>query len=255
MTKKIFIGLSVLTALVIGGYFVFSSSDGESTNPTPAFLVAPVQHASFGLTFAGMNILNDPVGAPGLYAGLGQPEVIFISDVHSDHFSVDTLAEIVTASTTIIAPQAVFAELPAFLKDKTIVMANGDSHMIGTLTFEVIPMYSESTSGQDDRYVQGAGNGYLLESAGFRIYIAGGTKDTPEMRELENIDVAFIPMSLPYTMDVTTAAAGVLAFNPDIVYPYFYRDSEELADVSEFERLVAQGNPGIEVRLLDWYTE
>ena len=123
MKKIIFVGLSVLTVLLVGAFLVSSSSDDVVSEPTPAFLVAPVQHASFGLTFAELNILNDPVGELQLYAGLGMPDVIFISDVHSDHFDVDTLAGVVSASTTIIAPRVVFDELPAFLKDKTIVMA------------------------------------------------------------------------------------------------------------------------------------
>jgi len=255
MTKIIFIGLSVLTVLLVGGFLVSSSSKDVVSEPTPAFLVAPVQHASFGLTFAELNILNDPVGELQLYAGLGMPDVIFISDIHSDHFDVDTLAGVVSASTTIIAPRVVFDELPAFLKDKTIVMANGDSHTIGTLMFEAVPMYNLPMEGEDYRHVKGAGNGYLLESAGTRIYIAGDTEDIPEMRALEDIDVAFIPMNLPFTMDVATAAAGVLAFNPDIVYPYHYRGSDGLADVREFERLVTLGNPDIQVRLLDWYAK
>jgi L-ascorbate metabolism protein UlaG (beta-lactamase superfamily) len=255
MTKKIFIGLSVLTVLFVGWYFVSSPPKAEVSERTPAFLVAPVEHASFGLTFAELNIFNDPVGDGQLYAGLGTPDIIFISDIHGDHYDVDTLAAVVAASTTIIAPQVVFDELPAFLKDKTIIMASGDSHTIGSLMIEALPMYNLPLEGENYRHVKGVGNGYVLESEGTRIYIAGDTEDTPEMRALKNIDVAFIPMNLPYTMDVATAAAGVLAFNPDIVYPYHYRGADGLADVSEFERLVVQSNPNIQVRLLDWYTQ
>jgi L-ascorbate metabolism protein UlaG (beta-lactamase superfamily) len=253
MINKVFIGLTVLTVLLVGMYFVSAPSAVDVSEQVPAFSVAPIEHASFGLSFAGMDILNDPVGEPGLYAGLGVPDIIFISDIHGDHYSIDTLAAVVAASTTIIAPQVVFDELPPFLADQTIIMDNGDSHTIGSLMFEAIPMYNLPMEGEDYRHEKGVGNGYLLESDGTRIYIAGDTEDTPEMRALENIDVAFIPMNLPYTMDVATAAAGVLAFNPDIVYPYHYRGTEGLADVSEFERLVTQGNPKIEVRDLDWY--
>jgi L-ascorbate metabolism protein UlaG (beta-lactamase superfamily) len=255
MTKNIFIVLIVLTVVVVGGYLLSSSPEGTAVVQTPDFSVAPVEHASFGLTFAQLNILNDPVGGAELYAGFGLPEIIFISDIHSDHFDVDTLAAVVSASTTIIAPQAVFDELPAFLADKTVVMANGDSHTIGSLMFEAIPMYNLPKEGGDAYHQKGQGNGYVLESEGTRIYIAGDTEDTPEMRAMQDIDVAFIPMNLPYTMDVATAAAGVLAFNPSVVYPYHYRGAEGLADISEFERLVTQGNPDIEVRALDWYTE
>jgi L-ascorbate metabolism protein UlaG (beta-lactamase superfamily) len=255
MTKFIFIGLSALTVLLAGSFLISSSSEAVVSEPTPAFLVAPVQHASFGLTFAELSILNDPVGDTQLYAGLGPPDVIFISDIHSDHYDIDTLVGVVVASTTIIAPQVVFDALPAFLKAKTIVMDNGDLHTIGQLTLEAMPMYNLPMEGEDYRHVKGVGNGYLLESAGTRIYIAGDTEDIHKMRVLEDIDVAFIPMNLPFTMDVITAAAGVLAFNPEIVYPYHYRGSTGLADVGEFERLVAEGNPDIQVRLLDWYAK
>jgi L-ascorbate metabolism protein UlaG (beta-lactamase superfamily) len=255
MTRKIFIGLSIVTVLVAGGYFMSYSTPDEVSEPVPAFSVEPIEHASFVLTIAGMNIFNDPVGDPQQYAGFDAPDIIFISHTHPDHYNVDTLAGVVAASTTIIAPQAVVDELPAFLANKTVVMENGDSHSIGGVTFEAVPMYNLPAEGEDSPHVIGRGNGYLLEAEGTRMYIAGDTEDTPEMRALKDIDVAFIPMNLPYTMDVASAAEAVLAFNPDIVYPYHYREPDGFADVSEFDRLVTQGNPEIEVRLLDWYTQ
>lgn len=254
MIKKIFIGLSVVTVVVVGIYLASYTPSPESAEAVPAFSVAPVEHASFGLQFAGLNILNDPVGEARAYAGFGSPDVIFISDIHPDHFSVDTLAEVVAASTTIIAPAAVFDELPAFLKDKTVTMSNGDSHTIGELMFEAMPMYNLPVEA-DVYHEKGRGNGYLLESNQTRIYIAGDTADIPEMRSLTNIDVAFVPMNLPYTMDVATAASAVLDFAPQVVYPYHYRGTEGVADVGEFERLVTAQNPEIEVRVLDWYSE
>jgi len=255
MNKKIFIALSSITVVVLGLYLISYFSDDTVSDATPAFAVAPVEHASFGLTFAGLNILNDPVGNPEDYAGFGTPDVIFVSDIHSDHFDVDTLAGVVAASTTLIAPQVVFEALPEFLKDQTIVMANGDAHTVGELMIEAMPMYNLPLEGEDYRHVKGQGNGYLLEFAATRMYIAGDTEDIPEMRALENIDVAFIPMNLPYTMDIEAAAAGVLAFSPDIVYPYHYRGTDGLADVSEFQRLVMTANSEIEIRLIDWYSQ
>jgi len=255
MIKKIFIGLSVVTVVVVGIYLASYTPSPESAEAVPAFSVAPVEHASFGLQFAGLNILNDPVGEARAYAGFGSPDVIFISDIHPDHFSVDTLAEVIAASTTIIAPAAVFDELPAFLKDKTVTMANGDSHTIGELMFEAVPMYNLPEGEEGNYHEKGRGNGYLLESNQTRIYVAGDTADIPEMRSLTDIDVAFIPMNLPYTMDVATAADAVLDFAPEVVYPYHYRGMEGLADVSEFERIVTEQNSEIEVRLLDWYSE
>jgi len=255
MIKNIFIVLSVVT-VVVALIFVFSDdSDDSKAVPGVEFAVSAVEHASFGLLFADASILNDPVGDPQAYAGVGIPDIIFISDIHPDHFDVDTLAELVAASTTIIAPEAVFDALPAFLKDKTVVMANGDSHTVAGVMFEAVPMYNLPSESDTVYHEKGRGNGYILESGGTRIYIAGDTADTPEMRALQDIDVAFVPVNLPYTMDETAAASAVLEFAPSIVYPYHYRGEDGLADVLLFEELIQQGNPTIEVRQLDWYNQ
>ena len=87
---------------------------------------------------------------------------------------------------------------------------------------------------------------------GKRVYIAGDTEDIPEMRALENIDVAFVCMNLPYTMDVAAAADAVLEFQPTVVYPYHYRGTDGMSDLGAFRSLVAK-NPDIDVRVLAWY--
>ncbi len=96
---------------------------------------------------------------------------------------------------------------------------------------------------------KGRGNGYVLTVGGTRVYIAGDTEDIPEMRALQNIDVAFVPMNLPYTMTEEQAASGVNAFNPEVVYPYHYQGS----DAEKFKELVEAGGGNTEVRLRDWY--
>jgi L-ascorbate metabolism protein UlaG (beta-lactamase superfamily) len=98
-------------------------------------------------------------------------------------------------------------------------------------------------------HTKGRGNGYVLTIGKKNIYISGDTEDIPEMRALKNIDVAFVCMNLPYTMDVNQASEGVLAFKPKVVYPYHYRGQ----DVNVFKTLVDKGNKNIEVRLLNWY--
>ena len=77
------------------------------------------------------------------------------------------------------------------------------------------------------------------------------TEDTPEMRALENIEVAFLPMNLPYTMSVDQAAAAVTAFAPAVVYPYHHRGS----DLDAFAALVAEGGSGTQVVVAPWYAE
>ena len=82
-------------------------------------------------------------------------------------------------------------------------------------------------------------------------YISGDTEGIDEMRALENIDVAFVCMNLPYTMDVEQAADAVADFSPAVVYPYHYRGQ----DTEKFRDLLADKNVATEVRLRDWYAQ
>lgn len=251
------LGLAVLVFL----YLVHSSfnpqveQNAEESTQATSYEVTPVSHASFALALGEVEILNDPVGDASQYEAFPSADLILLSDIHGDHLNIETLSAVVASETVIIAPQAVYDELTQELQAKTVIMGNGDVHSVADISIEAIPMYNLPTEGPDYRHVKGRGNGYVLEQNETRIYIAGDTEDIPEMRALTDIDVAFVPMNLPFTMDVATAANGVLAFAPAIVYPYHYRGPEGLSDVGEFARLVTEGNPEIEVVLLDWYAQ
>jgi len=97
--------------------------------------------------------------------------------------------------------------------------------------------------------LEGRDNGYILGLDGTRLYIAGDTEATPEMRALSVIDIAFVPMNLPYTMDIEQAAEGVLDFTPGVVYPYHHKGS----DIGEFAKRVQAGSDAIEVVQAAWY--
>lgn len=107
----------------------------------------------------------------------------------------------------------------------------------------------------DSRHTKGRGNGYILQLGGKKVYISGDTEDIPEMRALEGIDVAFVCMNLPYTMDINQAASAVLEFKPKIVYPFHFRGQGGLSDVEGFKKLVNDGDASIDVRLREWYAE
>jgi len=102
-------------------------------------------------------------------------------------------------------------------------------------------------------HTKGRGNGYVLTINKERIYFSGDTEDIPEMRNLKNIDKAFVCMNLPYTMTVENAADAVLEFKPKEVYPYHYRGTGGLSDVEKFKQIVAEKNKAIKVVQLDWY--
>lgn len=219
--------------------------------------ITPIAHASFILKWPDLVIYNDPVGDTEAYEGQPAADIVLVSDVHGDHLSSETLEVVMGENTALIVPQAVADELPAELASKAMVVINGQ--LIKNPTFDIrinaIPMYNLPTQGIEIRHEPGRGNGYVLEKNNARIYIAGDTADIPEMRLLEDIDVAFIPMNLPYTMSVEEAASGVIAFKPKQVYPYHYRTPDGFSDVERFKRLVNEGAPTVEVIQLNWYQE
>ena len=132
------------------------------------------------------------------------------------------------ASTVIVAPKAVAEKFPGAL-----VMANGDTKTVGEFKVEAIPMYNLKPADNGQTYHEkGRGNGYIVTYGGKRFYFAGDTEGIPEMRALKNIDVAFIPMNLPFTMTPQAAADAVRAFHPAVVYPYHYR-GQDTADLRQ----------------------
>jgi len=228
-----------------------ATADVLSTSMGP-LTIQPVVHASLVLSLKNLVIYADPFG-PTVFKGLPSPDMILITDIHGDHFDTSTLAVVRTPNTILVVPQAVADKLPAWYdKSKVVVMKNGDHISRSGITITAIPMYNLPES-PPAMHTKGRGNGYVLNIGGKNIYLSGDTQGIPEMRSLKDIDVAFVCMNLPYTMDVKEAADAVLAFKPKIVYPYHYRGRGGLSDVNAFKSLVDAGNKGIEVRLRNWY--
>jgi L-ascorbate metabolism protein UlaG (beta-lactamase superfamily) len=213
--------------------------------------VHPIHHAAVLLTWNGVKVLADPapMGKPAdpvaEFKALGTPDIILITHEHPDHFNVDVLKGVTGDATTLLVPQSVFDKLPDDLKGKAKVMTTGATMTVKDIPIEAVPAYN-TTPDRQKYHPQGRDNGYVLTLGGKRIYLAGDTEDTPEMKALTNIDAAFLPMNLPYTMDIDHAADAVKAFKPKIVYPYHYGDS----DVNAFKAKVGDA---ADVRLLKWY--
>lgn len=226
---------------------VIPATGGELT-------IQPIDHASLVLTAGKSTIYVDPVGGAEKYKGLAAPDLILVTDIHGDHFDAATLKAVKTAKTIIIVPQVVADKIPAEDKANVVVLKNGDKKKETGIDILAIPMYN-LPEGPNTMHTKGRGNGYVLNYGKKNIYISGDTQGIPEMRSLKNIDVAFVCMNLPYTMDVPEAADAVLAFAPKIVYPYHYRGKDGFSDVSKFKSLVDAGNKKIDVRLRDWYAK
>jgi L-ascorbate metabolism protein UlaG (beta-lactamase superfamily) len=186
-------------------------------------------------------------------------DVILITDIHGDHLNPAIIGKLKKSGgssltltgvggagvgTRIIAPKAVAASLAG-----TTVINNGETQTIGPWKVEAIAMYNlqRGPSAGTFYHDKGRGNGYVVTYGNLRIYIAGDTENIPEMRALQNIDVAFIPMNLPYTMTPQEAAEAVRAFKPKIVYPYHYMGSDTNAFAAALRGSM------IDVRLRNWY--
>jgi len=214
----------------------FATAEGD-------VLIHPINHASFVMVWNGKTIYNDPVGGAAPYQGLPRADLILVSHSHGDHFDSTTLNAVKGTNAVIVAPSAVFNSLSAALKNLTIVQTNGSTTNVMGLTIDSVPAYNSF-------HPRGTGNGYVLTIGGKRIYMTGDTGDIPEMRALQDIDVAFVCMNLPYTMSIDKAASAVREFRPRVVYPYHYQGYQD-SDINNFKRMVGT-DLGVEVRLRKW---
>ena len=214
--------------------------------------ISPIEHATAVLDWNGTIIYVDPVGGKDAFVDAKEPDLILITDIHGDHFSLETLQALNTQKAKIVVPQAVADKIPAEFTPQLDILNNGEAKERYGINIEAIPMYNLREEAKDF-HIKGRGNGYVLSKNNERVYFSGDTEDIPEMRALQNIDKAFICMNLPYTMTVESAADAVLEFKPKQVYPYHYRGKPDVGDVAKFKALVNDKNPNIEVVQLDWY--
>ena len=209
--------------------------------------IYPLNHATLALQWKGKTIYVDPVGGAKVFQGLPAPDLILITHEHGDHFDKNSLTAVAGDKAKVIAPASVAAQLPAGLIARGVTMTNGQSQDFSGIQVEAVPAYN-LTANRLNFHPKGRDNGYVLTIGGKRIYLSSDTEGVPEMLALKNIDVAFVCMNLPYTMDVEHAALAVKAFKPKIVYPYHYRGQ----DLEKFKSLVGP-DAGVEVRIRDWY--
>lgn len=221
----------------------FASANGNVT-------VHPIAHASIVLETPAGTIYVDPVGEAALYEGKPAPDLILITHEHGDHYNAETLAAIVGENTKMITNPAVFEMLPDDLKARATPIGNGETASWDAVEVEAIAAYN-TTEDRLNFHPKGRDNGYVIGVDGMRIYASGDTEGIDEMRALENIDVAFVCMNLPFTMDAKAAAEAVSEFAPKYVYPYHYRGRDDgTQDPAEFATMVSEA---IETKFGNWY--
>ena len=235
--------LIILLAFLLSGGLALAAEEFKTAKGK--LIITPINHATLVIEWNGKTIYVDPVGQAAWYKAFPKPDLVLLTHIHGDHYRAAILQAVVGPKTQLVASPTLASVLEKELKAKTITVANGASTDKVGFKLEAVASYN-TTPPRERFHPKGQGNGYVLNLGGKRIYLSGDTEGTPEMLALKDIDVAFLCMNLPYTMDVAAAAKAVRAFKPKVVYPYHSRGQ----DTVKFKALVGDA---AEVRLRDWY--
>ena len=202
-----------------------------------------IGHGTLMFEFNGLIIHIDPVMSEADYAKLPDADIILVTHEHGDHLDMNAIKHILKEDCPVIMTPACLNNLEDFKSG--VVMKNGDSKTIKSILIEAIPAYNieHKRPGGEPFHPKGQGNGYILTLGNLRVLVAGDTENTPEIKELKNIDIAFLPMNLPYTMTPEMVADAAKAFKPAILYPYHYGNTKTDEIVSLLK------GTGIDVRI------
>jgi L-ascorbate metabolism protein UlaG (beta-lactamase superfamily) len=230
-----------MNTLIVLMLFVFlglaGSSFAENMFESDMISTSPVK---IEITFIGHGTLMiqcdksvihvDPVSQYADYSRLPKADLILVTHQHGDHLDKAAIDKIKKPDMDLVYTEICAKQVPG-----GIVMKNGDVKKIGGIEIAAVPAYNivhKRPSGEPF-HPKGEGNGYVLSVGGKRIYIAGDTENIPEMKNLKNIDIAFLPMNLPYTMTPQMVADAANMFHPRILYPYHYGDTnpQELVEL------------------------
>ncbi|HUT70067.1 MAG TPA: MBL fold metallo-hydrolase [Desulfatiglandales bacterium] len=200
-----------------------------------------IGHGTLMFTFGEKVIHVDPWTRLADYTKLPKADLILLTHEHRDHLDLRALELVRTEKAVVVLTETCARQV----KDG-IVMRNGEVKTLEGLNIETVPAYNVVHMGNDGRpfHPKGVGNGYVITFGDKKIYVAGDTENTPEMKKLRDIDIAFLPMNVPYTMTPEMVADAAKTFKPKILYPYHYGKT----DTSKLVELLKDVK-GIEVRI------
>ena len=182
-----------------------------------------IGHGTLMFKFQDKIIHIDPVGREADYGKLPKADLVLITHEHGDHLDAKVLDLIKKDNTKIIYTQVCSEKYKGGL-----VFKNGESKSISGIKVEAVPAYNiiNKRNNGSPFHPKGNGNGYVITLGDKRVYVGGDTENTPEMKNLKNIDVAFLPMNLPYTMTPKMVADAANSFKPKILYPYHFGNTD-----------------------------
>lgn len=185
--------------------------------------VTGIGHGSLRFDFAGKSIYIDPYAKVGDYSAMPPADLVLITHEHGDHLDPAALAQIAGPDTPVILNRAGQEKL-----GRGTALENGQTADIGGIAIAAVPAYNikHKRDTGEPFHPRGRGNGYVLTFGGLRVYVAGDTEDIPEMAALAGVDVAFLPMNLPYTMTPEMTANAARMVRPKVLYPYHYGETD-----------------------------
>jgi len=200
-----------------------------------------IGHGTLMFSFQNQVIHVDPWSDLADYNQLPKADIILLTHEHHDHLDLNAI-EVIKKEDTLV----VLTELCSEKLDTGLIMKNGDVQPLKEINIEAVPAYNIQHKRDNGQHFhpKGAGNGYILTFGELRVYIAGDTENIPEMEEIKDIDIAFLPMNLPYTMTPEMVADAVKMVKPKILYPYHFGET----DTNELISLL-KDQKDIEVRI------
>ncbi len=219
------------------------SSDVIATRDGDTMTAHFFGHGSVGFTSHGLTFYVDPVAPYADWASLPKADFILVSHEHGDHLDAAAIKAL-SKPTTVVLGNVTAIEALGY----GAVLAYDKYHLAPFgVRIEAVPAYNTSPEKQNFHPKASLHNGYILTLGGSRVYVAGDSEPTPEMLALRDIDVAFLPVNLPYTMTEEQAASAVRAIRPTIFYPYHYGGTDHKTDLDKLARLIA--DTGVEMRV------
>ena len=192
-------------------------------------------HASVAIEYEGRMIYVDPVVGNAEYETLPKADMILVTHSHYDHFDMAAIEALQTPETRILLDKS---SAEGFQGDCFTMLPGAVAEPFADIRVEAVAAYNTSEHQLQFHPKEREDCGYILTLGGTRIYIAGDTEPTPELRALQGIDIAFVCVNQPYTMKPEQAVEAVKALRPQIYYPYHYGQVDEPTDVEALARML-----------------
>lgn len=233
----------VLALLALGGAPALAADFPVDRVPTSGgeLAITLLDHASLSLSWRGKVVYLDPWAKVGDLALLPKADLILVTHDHQDHMDSAAIALLSKVGTVVAANPGAGAKLAG-----AAVLRNGESGTFAGIPVKAVPAYNlvHKRAGGVPYHPKGEGNGYLITFGETKVYVAGDTEDIPEMREMQGVDIAFLPVNLPYTMTPEMLVEAAKLVRPKILYPYHTGDT----DMNALEEKLSWV-PGVEVRI------